>query len=189
VQGIRLIWGAILALTVPALAACGAGGGDARIVPATPQITIGARAELDEVEYVAFDHVGLDRLPRDRVEPGGEARFPSQARRVPAWRLKGNPTAAVRYTEDGPRGWLAWQPVAVLYARQDLARRERVPAAQIQTVDVTHAVWEDSCLGGARPGETCAAATVPGFRVILRLAGRLYEYHTDRADRVVPVAG
>lgn len=176
--------GAVVLLAVSVIGGCTAGGSSARGTTA-PQLPLGENAEIGEVRYVAFERVGLDRLPRGRMERAGEARIESQARRIPAYRLRDSPRAALRYTEEHPGGWLAWQPLAVLYARRELARRENVPPGQIQTVDVTEEMWTDSCLGAARPGELCAQAAVPGFRVTLRLGGRVQEYHTDREERVV----
>lgn len=151
----------------------------------TPPVDIGGSAQFDDVSYIAIERVGLDRLPRTRLEEAGEARIESLARRVTAYRLKDSPKAALRYTADGARGWLTWQPLAVLYARRDLARSENIAVAAIQTLDVTHETWADDCLGAARPGQSCTAASIPGFRVMLRLGGRTFEYHTDQGDRAV----
>lgn len=169
-------------LLLSILAGC---GDDKPATPARRRAEIGSNATIEDVAYIAFERVGLDRLPRDRMEPAGEARVEKLVRRVPAYRLKGSPQAALRYTEDSPQGWLAWQPLAVLYARRELAQREKVPPGQIQTIDVQHETWPDSCLGAPQPGETCAQALVPGFRVILRLGSRLFEYHTDLEERAV----
>lgn len=167
------------------VAACGAGGGAAPAGSPVPQIRLGAAAQFEEVQYVAFEQVTFERLPKARVEPAGEARIEELARRVPAFRLRDSAKAAIRYTADGPRGWWAWQPLAVLYARRELARRENVATGQIQTVDVTEETWTDQCLGAGRPGDLCAQALVPGYRVTLRATGRLYEYHTDQNERAV----
>ncbi len=176
--------GALLA--VLALAACHAADEVAPAPSPVPRVQIGATAHFDDVPYIAFAQVSLERLPRERLEEAGEARIDGLARRVPAYRLKGQPTAAVRYTLDGAHGWLAWQPQAVLHARRELARRANVDPSRIQTLDVTSEVWPDSCLGVATPGQSCAPQPVPGFRVLLRLDGRTLEYRTDQFDRVVP---
>ena len=174
------------ALLLGALVLAGCGGDEAPAAASpTPQVQVGANARIEDVAYVAFERVGRDRLPRERLEGAGEARIERLARRVPAYRLKDSPKAALRYTEDGAQGWLAWQPLAVLFARRELARRENVPPGQIQTVDIQHETWPDGCLGAAQPGELCSQALVPGFRVLLKLAGRVYEYHTDLGERAV----
>jgi hypothetical protein len=151
----------------------------------TPPVDVGGNAQFDDVSYIAIERVGLDRLPQSRLEEAGEARIESLARRVTAYRLKDSPKAALRYTADGARGWLAWLPLAVLYARRDLARTESIAVAAIQTLDVTHETWADDCLGAGRPGQSCTAASIPGFRVMLKLGSRTFEYHTDQSDRAV----
>ena len=168
-------------------AACSDGGTSRATATPAVQVEIGTNAQIEDVAYVAAERVGIDRLPRARLEAAGEARLEAQVRRVPAYRLKDSPKAALRYTADGSHGWVAWQPLAVLYARRELARRENTPAGNIQTVDVTHETWPDGCLGAAQPGQLCSQATVPGFRVLLKLAGRTYEMRTDVSERVVVV--
>jgi hypothetical protein len=166
------------------VAGCGAGGAkpDATSVPS---VDVGARAAIDDVPYIAIERVGEDRLPRSRLEPGGEARIDAIVRRITAYRLNDSPKAALRYTPDGARGWLTWQPLAVLYARQSLARAQNVVAGSIQTLDVLSEVWTDSCLNiPPLPGASCGPASIPGFRVMLRLGGRTHEFHTDQTDRV-----
>jgi hypothetical protein len=180
-------WAIVLGAAI--LMACGAGG-EKPSAAATPaiKVDIGANASVDDIAYVAAERVGFDRLPKARMEPADEVRIEVLVRRVPAFRLKDNPKAALRYTEDGTRGWLVWQPVAVLFARRELARREHFPVNQIQTVDVLHETWTDGCLGAGRPGESCTEAVVPGFRVLLRLAGKSFEVHTDQKERAVVAA-
>jgi|DewCreStandDraft_5_1066085.scaffolds.fasta_scaffold00367_63 hypothetical protein len=175
---------ALLAALV--LAACQAERRTTPVASPAPQVQIGATAHFDDVPYIAFAQVSLERLPRERLEAAGEARIDGLARRVPAYRLKGQPAAAVRYTVDGTHGWLAWQPQAVLHARRELARAANINPSRIQTLDVTSEVWPDSCLGVATPGQACTPEPVPGFRVLLRVDGRTLEYRTDQFNRVVP---
>lgn len=177
---------AVLAVVVFGGVACGAGG-QKPSAAATPsvQIEVGTTAAIEDVSYVAVERVGFDRLPKARMEQAGEARLPELVRRVPIFRLAGNPKAAMRYTEDGTRGWWAWQPLVVLHARRELARKENLPLAQIQTVDVTHETWTDFCLGTGKPGESCREAAIPGFKVILRFAGKQFAVHTDQKERAL----
>ena len=184
VRGVRVVLLCAVALLVLALAGCGLGGAQPAPTP-DPRITVGVQGTIGDVAYIAVEQVGTDRLARERLEAAGEARIEALARRQPAYRLKNNSKAALRYTQHGPRAWLAWQPLAVLYARRDLARRENTPPGNILTVDVTHETWPDSCLGAAEPGQSCAQAQVPGFRVLLKLGNRTHEYHTDLEERVV----
>lgn len=144
----------------------------------------GATATIDEAPYIATEVVGVDRLPKERLEEHGEARLNELARRVPVYRLRDQPKAALRYTIDGASTWLAWQPQAVLHARRALARAEGANVAQIQTLDVLAEQWPDACLGLGGPGRSCATVVTPGFRVTLRWAGKTYEYRTDREAQV-----
>ena len=168
--------------------ACGAGG-EKPSAAATPsvQIEVGTTAAIEDVSYVAVERVGFDRLPKARMEDAGEARLPELVRRVPIYRLTGNPKAAMRYTEDGTRGWWAWQPLVVLHARRELARKENLPLAQIQTMDVTHELWTDFCLGTGKLGESCREGSIAGFKVILRFAAKQFVVHTDQKERAVVV--
>jgi hypothetical protein len=178
----------ILAVLALATVACGAGGGRAPAAT-TPsvQIEVGTTASIEDVAYVAVERVGFDRLPKARMEQAGEARLPELVRRVPIYRIAGNSKAAMRYTEDGTRGWWAWQPLVVLHARRELARTMNLPLAQIQTVDVTHETWMDACLGTGKPGESCREAVIPGFKVVLRFATKQFTVHTDQKERAIVV--
>jgi hypothetical protein len=178
--------GGVLALLALALAGCGAGGFRAAAT-ATPSIKIevGTTASVDDVQYVAVQRIAFERLARDRVEAAGEVRIPELVRRIPAYRLKDSPKAALRYTEDEMHGWWAWQPLVVLHARRELARKENLPLGQILTVDVQHETWSDLCLGTGRPGEECRSEVIPGFRVLLRFAAKQFEVHTDLKERAL----
>lgn len=69
----------------------------------------------------------------------------------------------------------------------DLAQRLAVPVAQIRVVSVEAVIWPDTSLGYPQPGEVYAQVLTEGYRVILQQATTRYEYHTDRATRVVLV--
>jgi hypothetical protein len=183
-RGWRLV-GLFLAVLLVPVAGCGSNRAEDETAAHIVEVALGTNGAFDEVQYVAFEKVGMDRLPRARMEEAGEAQIESLARRIPAYRLANSPRAALRYTQDSSDGWLAWQPLAVLYARRELAQRQRQPVAAIQTVDVTHETWTDTCLGAPRDGESCGQASIPGFRVTLRLSGRVFVYHTDLTDRTV----
>lgn len=183
----RLLIVAMLMMGSAVLAGCGAGesGGTTERAPSAPGAArpdTGAYAGFEDVRYIAYEKVSFDRLPRERLERAGEARIEAAARRVPAFRIKDNPKRALRYTEDGRDGWLAWQPEAVLYARRELSRQEKAAVAAIQTLDITSETW-DACLGV--PGNSCDGDAVPGFKVLMRLSGKVYEYHTDQSERAV----
>ncbi|MFN8559907.1 MAG: hypothetical protein U0531_21990 [Dehalococcoidia bacterium] len=177
---------AVAFLALLALACTGKQQAGAATGTPTVQVQVGDAAQINEVDYVALQRLGFDRLPKARVEPAGEARLGAQVRRVPAFRLMGQSRAALRYTEDGAAGWVVWQPAAVLYARRELAKQAGRPVSQIQTVDVTHQTWPDGCLGLTPTDRSCSQAQVEGFLVTLRLDGRTYEYRTDLHDRALP---
>lgn len=167
------------------LTACGAGGEPAAPTSAAQQIQIGAGGTAEDVAFVASERVGGDRITRARLEEAGEIRIDAIARRVTAYRLKDSPRAALRYTADGEKGWLAWTPRVVFHARQALSKDQNAAVSAIQTLDVTNETWTDDCLNLPRTRGSCATASIPGFRVVLRLGGRTYAYHTDTTDRTV----
>jgi uncharacterized secreted protein with C-terminal beta-propeller domain len=70
-------------------------------------------------------------------------------------------------------------------AIKDLARRLGVPESEIQVLDVTTRIWNDSCLGVEQPDQACAEVLTPGFGVWLGNANRRYEYHTDTVSTVL----
>jgi hypothetical protein len=65
-------------------------------------------------------------------------------------------------------------------ARQDLAKRLGVEAAQIRLSGMSPQRWENSALGCPQQGEAVQAGAVDGFRLMLKYSGRVYTYHTDR---------
>jgi hypothetical protein len=67
-------------------------------------------------------------------------------------------------------------------ARQDLAQRLGVEASTIRLAGMKPQRWPDSSLGCARAGESVQAGPIDGFRLMLKHAGRVYTYHTDRKD-------
>ncbi|NPV07244.1 MAG: hypothetical protein HPY83_04680 [Anaerolineae bacterium] len=69
---------------------------------------------------------------------------------------------------------LAWR------ARADLARRLGVPESQVEVLEVHPVEWPDASLGCPEPGKVYAAVITPGFRILLQVAGRRYEYRSDR---------
>jgi len=74
----------------------------------------------------------------------------------------------------------------IALARGDLAARHKVAAADVEVSAVEAKEWPDTSLGHPQPGMMYAQVITPGFRVVLRVAGRSYVYHTDRR-RVVLV--
>lgn len=71
-------------------------------------------------------------------------------------------------------------PGSVLSARQVLSQRIGVDLDQIEIVSVEQVEWPDSCLGVKQAGQMCAMVITPGYRVVFRVDGKQYEFHTDQ---------
>jgi len=67
---------------------------------------------------------------------------------------------------------------------KDLAKKIGAPESDIAGVAQEDATWPDSCLGCVKTGESCAQVLTPGYRITLRVRDAIYEYHTNRTDRV-----
>jgi hypothetical protein len=64
--------------------------------------------------------------------------------------------------------------------RELLAGQLGLDPLEIDLVDVTPVDWPDSCLGSSSAGEVCSQVVTSGFRVRLRDADAIYEFHTDQ---------
>ncbi len=60
-----------------------------------------------------------------------------------------------------------------------LADRFGRPVDDVEFVSSTSTRWPDACLGLPEPDEVCAQVVTPGHKVVLRLDGETYTYHTD----------
>jgi hypothetical protein len=86
-----------------------------------------------------------------------------------------------------PSGAVSSSPTTSAKARDDafqsaasaLSQDASVPRDSIAGVSQDETTWKDSCLGCAKPGESCAQVLTPGYRVVLRASAATYEYHTD----------
>jgi hypothetical protein len=72
---------------------------------------------------------------------------------------------------------------AIQAAVEDLAKKVGAPVSEIALESREEANWSNSCLGCATSGEICKQVVTPGYRLILRVRGAAYEYHTNRTDR------
>jgi hypothetical protein len=81
---------------------------------------------------------------------------------------------------------LVWAEQAML-AREDLAARLNVDAAEISVSSARAATWTDTSLGCADPQKTYEDLPTEGYVLMLRHGSRNYRYHTD-LDRVVACA-
>ncbi len=76
-------------------------------------------------------------------------------------------------------------PKAALAAQQMLAERLNIAVEDVTIAAIVEMNWPDSCLGLGGAAESCLAATVPGFKVVLNAGGQDYEFRTDREGGVV----
>ncbi len=73
----------------------------------------------------------------------------------------------------------------VAQARDHLAQRTGLPAAEIVPVRVEAVEWRDASLGLPEPGRMYAQVITPGWRIVLLAGSYLAEYHADQ-HRIVP---
>lgn len=79
----------------------------------------------------------------------------------------------------------AQERAEVTHAINDLADRLAVPAGQIELGGLQETTWPDTSLGCPQPGMIYAQVLVPGYRILLRVGGQEFEYHSDRKGRTV----
>jgi hypothetical protein len=70
-------------------------------------------------------------------------------------------------------------------ARQDLARRLGVSAAQVTVAEASPMTWSSLALGCPAPGIAYAAVETPGFQLVLDVFGQRYTYNTDTRETFV----
>lgn len=75
------------------------------------------------------------------------------------------------------------QPVLALVL-EDLSARLDVPAADLVLSSLEVVTWTTGGLGCQTVPSGAANADIPGFRMIIQVAGTDYEYHTDTRDHV-----
>jgi hypothetical protein len=73
----------------------------------------------------------------------------------------------------------------VMLAREDLAQRLSIEVDQIGLVELKPVEWSDTSLGCPQPGMVYPQVVTPGYRIVLAVAGRRYEYHSDTRHTVV----
>lgn len=77
---------------------------------------------------------------------------------------------------------------AIAWAKEDLGERLDVPMRKITVLRVEAVEWPDTTLGCPQPGQMYAQLITPGYRIILKVGGEQYEYHSDRGKPVVVCA-
>jgi hypothetical protein len=93
--------------------------------------------------------------------------------------LMGDPLTYEAPADDEP------YPPAVVSAIRYLANDFMVDPALIQVLDFTEVAWPDACLGVASPDEHCLQVLTPGWRVMLKASGNVYELRADYAGEQV----
>jgi hypothetical protein len=73
----------------------------------------------------------------------------------------------------------------VSHARLDLSQRTGLDSSDIELVSVQAVNFNDTSLGVTRPGEVYAPVITPGYVIQLEAADQVYQYHTDKEDRLV----
>jgi hypothetical protein len=70
-------------------------------------------------------------------------------------------------------------PVAAIKAREMLAENLDINIEEISITTHDQMTWSDSCLGLGGPAESCLAAEVEGWLVVLTVDGKTYNARTD----------
>ncbi|RPI82953.1 MAG: hypothetical protein EHM41_17125 [Chloroflexi bacterium] len=70
-------------------------------------------------------------------------------------------------------------PQAALAARDALLKEPGNDGEEIRFVSIEHNEWPDACLGVSREGEMCAQVMTLGYRVVMLVGSKQYEYRTN----------
>lgn len=70
-------------------------------------------------------------------------------------------------------------PAAALAARKKLSEEKKTDESKIQIASTELVEWPDACMELPAQDEACAEAITPGYRVMLLLDEKQYEFHTD----------
>lgn len=73
-------------------------------------------------------------------------------------------------------------------ARADVAQRQNVPVSDVKVISSEPVDWSDACLGIQQPNVMCAQVITPGYKVVLEVNGKQYEYHTNASGSAVRLA-
>jgi len=67
----------------------------------------------------------------------------------------------------------------------DLAARLGVAQEEITVVSVEYVEWPDTSLGCPQPGQMYLQVITPGYRIVLGVGDRTYEYHSSRQEVIL----
>ena len=74
---------------------------------------------------------------------------------------------------------------AAAEVRTHVASEAGVPRAEVVVVSAVPKEWSDGCLGLGGPNEFCTQAIVPGYLVVVEVAGQIQTYRTDMEGTVI----
>ena len=86
-----------------------------------------------------------------------------------------SPTPVYPIPHDAP----VFPPAAAYEAQKALASSLGIGIERVTITMIASAQWPDGCLGLALPNEICSQGVIHGYRVVFRVNGQLFEYHTD----------
>jgi hypothetical protein len=79
-----------------------------------------------------------------------------------------------------------WETIpAVQAAKSLLAGLLNVFPNRLESISVVSTWWQDTCLGLPQPGQICAPAAIPGYKIVLEYESRRFEVHTDQEGIVI----
>jgi hypothetical protein len=167
-----------VAIVVLPATACGPEGddvdGDSADYSALPtSVTTsgaGATAILDGELFVASRTLPALALSAEQLESVGEAESAGGTITLAKGRTVG--LESWERVSAAPDGWRVWQPALVLQVADGAGAGATIAKAE-------PTLFGDACLGVAAPGEVCAAAITPGYRVIIERNGAQTEYRID----------
>ena len=88
----------------------------------------------------------------------------------------------------GPTATQGQLPSAVQAAQNALAQQMGIDVDQVKVSTFEAVDWPDGCLGIQMPGRMCTQVITPGYRVVLEVDGKSYEFHTDEGGSSVQQA-
>ena len=89
------------------------------------------------------------------------------------------PTALIPATIEAPAG----PETVIALATEDLAERLEVAAEKIAVLEAKPIEWSDTSLGCPQPGKMYDQVITLGYRIIMKVGGEQYEYHSDKEGR------
>lgn len=118
--------------------------------------------------------------------PAAATFTPATASRTPTARGSAQITEAARTPRAAARPTpLAAYPPVVTLAVNALAGELRLPADEVEVLQVEPKEWPNAGLGCQEPGKAYLEAITPGYSILLGARGKQYEYHSDRMKMVV----